>query len=215
MMIQPIVSSMIAAATITWPTVRRRKPTSRTTIATILTDEIDSAVPRNSVVISRCSGSGSIDVGQQLAEQNAAQERHDDPGDRDAERGSARAAHDRQIGLHAGQQQQQQNAELRDRVDHRLLLGARRKQRMLQLGPERTENRGTEQDAGDQLAHDRRLADPLHQLAHQPAADEQDNDLGKENDLGGAVHVRRRSPASIRRKQDYDHPKCQHGTTRR
>ena len=32
-------------------------------------------------------------------------------------------AHDRQIGLHAGQQQQQQDAELRDGVDHRLLLG--------------------------------------------------------------------------------------------
>ena len=60
MMIQPIVSSMIAAATITWPTVRRRKPTSRTTIATIFTDEIDSAVPRNSAVINRFPGSGSI-----------------------------------------------------------------------------------------------------------------------------------------------------------
>jgi hypothetical protein len=60
MMIQPIVSSMIAAAMITWPTVRRRKPTSRTTIATIFTDEIDGAVPRNSVVINRFSGSGSI-----------------------------------------------------------------------------------------------------------------------------------------------------------
>ena len=28
---------------------------------------------------------------------------------------------------------------------------------------------GPEQDAGDQLAHDRRLADPLHHLAEQPA----------------------------------------------
>ena len=63
MMIQPIVSSMIAAATITWPTVRRRKPTSRMTIATIFTDEIDSAVARKSVVISRLPGSGSTASG--------------------------------------------------------------------------------------------------------------------------------------------------------
>ena len=60
MMIHPIVSSMIAAATMTCPIVRRRKPTSRTTIATILTEEIDSATPRNKVVISRLPGSGSI-----------------------------------------------------------------------------------------------------------------------------------------------------------
>ena len=63
MMIQPMVSSMIAAETMIWPTVRRRNPTSRTTIATIFTDEIDSAVPRNSVVINRLSGSGSIASG--------------------------------------------------------------------------------------------------------------------------------------------------------
>ena len=60
-MIQPIVSSIIADETITCPTVRRRKPTSRTTIATIFTEEIDKAVPRKRVVISRFPGSGSID----------------------------------------------------------------------------------------------------------------------------------------------------------
>lgn len=60
MITQPVVSSMIAAATMTWPMVRRRKPTSRTTIATILTEEIDSATPRNKVVIKRLPGSGNI-----------------------------------------------------------------------------------------------------------------------------------------------------------
>jgi hypothetical protein len=49
------------------------------------------------------------------------------------------------------------------------------------------EHRGAEQDARDQLAHDRRLADPLHQLAHQAPADDQRDDLGKENDLGRTV----------------------------
>ena len=58
---------------------------------------------------------------------------------------------------------------------------------MLKLGPEGTQNGGTEQDAGNQLAHDRRLADPLHQLAHQPPADKQRDDLGQENHLGGPV----------------------------
>ena len=167
MMIQPIVSSMIAAATMTWPTVRRRKPTSRTTIATILTDEIDSAVPRNSVVISRLPGSGSIVVGQQLAQREAAQRtarRCRQIETLKAVRRERRTTDE--IGLHSGQQQQQQDAELRHRVDHRLLLG-----RSPETAPAGTPARGQpstegpEQDAGDQLAHDRRLADPLHHLA--------------------------------------------------
>ena len=126
-------------------------------------------------------------VRQQLAQENAAEERYGDPGDRHADRSPARAADNRQVGLHTGQQKQQQNTELRDGVAHRLLVRARRKQGMLKLGPEGTQNGGTEQDAGDQLAHDRRLADPLHQLAHQPPADKQRDDLGQENHHGGPV----------------------------
>ena len=53
MMIQPMVSSMIAEARMTWPTLRRMKFISRTTIATIFTEEIDSAVPRNSEAMKR------------------------------------------------------------------------------------------------------------------------------------------------------------------
>ena len=89
MMIQPIVSSMMAEATMTWPRLRRMKLISRTTMATILTEEIDSAVPRNSEVIRRCSGRGSMRVRQELAEREAAGERHRDAGDRDADRGAA------------------------------------------------------------------------------------------------------------------------------
>ena len=62
----------------TWPTVRRMKFISRTTMATILTEAIDSAVPRKREVISRLPGSGSMTVGQHLAERDAADERHDD-----------------------------------------------------------------------------------------------------------------------------------------
>ena len=64
MMIQPMVSSMMAEARITCPTVRRMKFISRTTIATIFTEAIDSAVPRNSEVINRLLGSGSIESGR-------------------------------------------------------------------------------------------------------------------------------------------------------
>ena len=63
MMIQQVVSSMIAEVMISWPTVRRMKFISRTTIATIFTEEIDSAVPRNNDVIRRCSGCGSMLAG--------------------------------------------------------------------------------------------------------------------------------------------------------
>jgi hypothetical protein len=59
-MIQPMLSSMMADAMITWPTTRRMKFISRTTIATILTDAIESAVPRKSDVISRFCGSGNM-----------------------------------------------------------------------------------------------------------------------------------------------------------
>ena len=62
-MIQPTLSSMMAEARITCPTTRRMKFISRTTIATILTEAIDSAVPRNSDVISRLPGSGSMASG--------------------------------------------------------------------------------------------------------------------------------------------------------
>ena len=53
MITQPHVSSMIAVVTMSWPRLRRMKFISRTTMATILMEEIDSAVPRNSDGTSR------------------------------------------------------------------------------------------------------------------------------------------------------------------
>src|SRR3569833_768277 len=50
MITQPQVASMMAVVTITWPRLRRMKFISRTTMATILIEEIESAVPRNSEV---------------------------------------------------------------------------------------------------------------------------------------------------------------------
>src|SRR5260370_41371970 len=53
--IQPIESSKMADATIIWPRLRRTKFISRTTIATIFTDEIERAVPRKIEVMKRWS----------------------------------------------------------------------------------------------------------------------------------------------------------------
>ena len=145
MMIQPMVSSMIAEARMTWPTVRRMKFISRTTVATILTEAIDSAVPRNSDVIRRLPGIRQHGVGQEFAERDAAGERHDDAGERGNRRRAAGLPHQLEIGLHAGEQQQQQHAELRDRIEHRLLFFCGGKQGVLKIGEQRAEQRRAEQ----------------------------------------------------------------------
>ena len=62
-MTHPTVSSMMAEAISVIPTFRRIKPISRTTIATIFSEAIDNAVPRNSEVMIRWSGFGSIAAG--------------------------------------------------------------------------------------------------------------------------------------------------------
>src|SRR5271156_958059 len=61
MMIQPLESSRMADATMIWPMSRRMKFIWRTTMATILIDEIDSAVARNNAVTKRDFGSGRIE----------------------------------------------------------------------------------------------------------------------------------------------------------
>src|SRR2546429_7111030 len=68
------VSSQIAEDTITWPRLRRVKPISRTIAATILIEEIESAVPRNSDVSRRLPGSGSSHSG--ISQPNARSEEH-------------------------------------------------------------------------------------------------------------------------------------------
>ena len=62
-MTHPTVSSIMAEAISVIPTFRRIKPISRTTIATIFSEAIDNAVPRNSEVMIRWSGFGNITAG--------------------------------------------------------------------------------------------------------------------------------------------------------
>ena len=64
MMTQPIVSSRMAEATMICPRSRRMKFISRTTTATILTEEIASAVPRKMAVTTLVFGSGRNSAGR-------------------------------------------------------------------------------------------------------------------------------------------------------
>src|SRR4029077_11971994 len=95
--------------------------------ATILIEEIDNTVPRNSEV-STPIGMRQEPFRQQLAEREAANEGNRDADGRDAQRRSADRSHELEVGLHPGQQQQQQNAELRNAVEHRFLFGSARKE---------------------------------------------------------------------------------------
>ena len=91
------------------------------------------------------------------------------------------AAHQPQVRLHAGEQQQQQDADLRDRIDHalqRLVVGEDPGAR---FGKEQTEHRGPEQHARQQLAEQGGLADAAHQFAQQTAEQQQQDQLGRED----------------------------------
>src|SRR5262249_25657482 len=63
----------------------------------------------------------------ELAEREAANERYCHACDRDAQRRFADLSHELEVGLHPGQQQQQENAELCDAIEHGFLLGRVRK----------------------------------------------------------------------------------------
>jgi hypothetical protein len=104
--------------------------------------------------------------GQQLAERKPAGEGHQDPRDRRADGGTTRLLNQPEVGLHPGQQQQHQDAKLRDGIDHALLLRICGEDCALRLGPDRAEYGRTKQNSGDQLPHDGRLPDALHRLAH-------------------------------------------------
>ena len=87
---------------------------------------------------------------------------------------------------------------------------------MLKLREQRPEHRWAEHDAGDQLAQNCGLANPLHYLAQQSAAEQQGDDLGYENRdrrtvrAGGGGKSRSRDQA-----QRNGNDKRQHGSTRK
>jgi hypothetical protein len=78
---------------------------------------------------------------------------------------------------------------LRNRIEHALLLGCRRKQRVLQVRGNEAEQGGAEQQPAQKLPHHLRLAEPLHQLAECAADEQQDPDLGEEDCRRGARNL--------------------------
>ena len=156
MMIQPMVSSTIAEARITWPTIAAHE----VHLAHHRRDDLHRGDRQRGAEEQRRDqplvgiAAAAIPAGTRRARSRRRTARRC----RSSEMLEARLppSHQPEIGLHAGQQQQQQDAELRDRVDHRLLLVGGRKERVLQVGQQRAEHRRTEHEAGHQHAPSRR-----------------------------------------------------------
>src|SRR5262252_1927847 len=181
MITQPIESSQIAEATMINPSLRRVKPISRTTAATILIEEIDNAVPRKSEVRRRWSACGSSDSGISW------------PSAKPQMNGTATPVSEmlsaalptvrtslRSVSIPVSSSRRMPNCA------NGLLLGRARKNGVLQIGPHHSQRRGAQHDAAQQHAHDRRLADAVHELTQQAADQHQRNELHEKDDLGRA-----------------------------
>ena len=92
--------------------------------------------------------------------------------------GATLAVHQREVGFHAGQKQQKQDADLGDGIDHALERRRARKDQVPQLRHQGAKHRGTKKHAGQQLAEDGRLPDAAHALAEHPAKEQQEDQLG-------------------------------------
>ena len=198
MMIQPMVSSTMAEPRITWPTVRRRKFISRTTVATIFTEAIDSAVPRNSDVISRLLGSGSMASGRNSPSAKPQANGMMMPKtDAEIEARLLSLTSLRSVSMPViSRISSTPNCDIA--VEHRLLLFGGRKQGVLQVREQRAEERRAEHQAGHELSHHGGLPQPQQGFAQQPADQHQHHELNDEDRLGGAVaaglHRRPRRP---------------------
>jgi hypothetical protein len=126
-------------------------------------------------------------VRQHLAKHDAANKRNDDAHQRSEQRGATSLPHELEVGLHSGEQEQKQDSELRDRIDHRFLLGSFRKERMLKIGHEQAKQGWPEDQTRDQLAHHGRLAKSQHRFAEQTTDHHQHDDLANENCFGCAL----------------------------
>ena len=184
MMIQPMVSSMIAVATMIWPTLRRMKFISRTTTATIFTEEIDSAVPRNSEATSRASGCGS-----RLSGRNS-------PSAKPQMKGTTMPATEIAIAALPTLRTSLRSVSMpvsssSSRMPNCAMpsisafcSGAGGKIACCASGHTQPNSEGPSMQAGQQFADHRGLADALHQLA-EPAADgDQQHDLDQQQEFG-------------------------------
>ena len=127
------------------------------------------------------AGDGINSFGKRVSQQHAARERHGDAEDGGRNNRAALAVHQREIGFHAGEKQQKQDADLGDGIDHALERGRVRKDHLPQFRHQGAEHRGTKKHARQQLAEDGRLSDAAHHLAQHPAEEQQQDQLGREN----------------------------------
>ena len=104
-------------------------------------------------------------VRQHFSKRYAASEGDENAGYRNARRRATDFAHKLQIGLHAGQQQQHQHAELGNGIDHVFLRAVVREQRGLGLRPDQAKNRGAKNHTGEQLPDNSRLAHTLRRFS--------------------------------------------------
>ena len=168
-----------------WPRLRRMKFISCTTIATIFTDEIESAVPRKIAVTKRSSGLGKIESGSISPNAKPHAKGTATPtADTATAARPTRRTNLRSVSMPVSSRSMRMPS--CDTASIMLFCSAFfGKNRVLQVRPKHAEYGGTEHDAGNELAHDGGLADPLHGLAQQPPNDEQNADLREEDCLRG------------------------------
>jgi hypothetical protein len=75
---------------------------------------------------------------------------------------------------------------------------------MLHVGEQQAEEGRAEQEAGDQLAHHRRLAQPRHGLAQQATYKHEDDELGDKNRVRRTLSATLGGPGGADRKRGQD-----------
>src|SRR5690606_39057139 len=88
------------------------------------------------------------------------------------------------VGLEPGDDDEEEDAEPRDDREQVGLVLDRREDVLLDLGRERAEDRGAEDDAGRELADHGGLLDLAQQLAEEAGGGEQQRELEQEDDDG-------------------------------
>jgi hypothetical protein len=127
-------------------------------------------------------GVGEVGVGEQEAEGDAGGERDADAEARDDEGVLAAALDEADVGLEAGGEDEEQDAEPRDDGEQVGLALVRREHVVLDVGGERAEHGGAEHDAGDELADDGGLAELAHDLAEEAGGEEEHRDLQQQQE---------------------------------
>lgn len=145
---------------------------------------IASAVARKAAKTGRASWADQVALRQREAERGARREVHEQPARRGIDRGAAHRAHDAQVRLQPGQQEQEHHAEPRDDLKQVELRDVGREERGEGFRREMTEDAGTEQDAGEQLADHGGLTQAPHDLGQRAGEGEQRRELEQEHDDG-------------------------------